>query len=246
MASVPLYHTFKNPNELCFALALDIQKFLDEKSDEGTRCSLALSGGNTPKLLFEQLGSLTFREAINWNNADLFWVDEKLVPNSHPESNFGSAQNLFLTYIQINKRNIHKIRGESEPETEVKRYSDEICRVLQCTDGVLPKFDWVLLGVGQDGHIASIYKDMRFEYVEKNICGVISVPNQKAKIITLTMDTILNASRITFLVTGSDKAEIVDAIMNSKKGTENLPASIICKNAPFVEWMIDERAAALL
>ncbi len=240
------YHTFKNPNELCFALALDIQKFCEEKADEGAECSLVLSGGNTPKLLFEQLGSSTFREAINWKSAHLFWVDEKLVPTSHPESNFGTAQNLFLNYIPIDKKNVHKIRGEGDASAEVNRYSDEISRVLKCSNGTLPVFDWIFLGVGQDGHIASIYKGMEFEYVKDNICGVIKAPGQKSKIITLTLDTILNASRISFIVTGADKAEIVDAVLNNKKSAENMPASIISRNAASVEWLLDERAATLL
>lgn len=246
MSSGALYHTFKNPNELCFALALDIQNYLDEKADEGSFCTLALSGGNTPKLLFEQLGSSTFREAINWNAAHLFWVDEKMVPYSHPESNFGNAQNLFLNYIPINKKHIHKIRGEGEPEAEVNRYSDEIKKFTKCEDGSLPVIDWILLGVGVDGHAASIYKGVEFEYVKDNICGVIKTPVQKAKIVTLTLDTIVNASRISFIVTGSEKAEIVDMVLNNKKGSENLPAALINNRAKSVEWLIDERAARLL
>lgn len=246
MSSGSLYSTFKNPNELCFALALDIQKYLDEKNDEGSSGTIALSGGNTPKLLFEQLGSSTFREAINWNSAHLFWVDEKMVPVSHPDSNFGNAQNLFLNYIPINRKNIHKIRGEGEPIPEANRYAEEIKKITHCPEGALPSFDWILLGVGMDGHVASIYPGVEFEYAKENICGVIRTPSQKSKIITLTLDTILNASRISFIVTGADKAEIVDMILSNKKASENMPAAVISRNAASVEWLLDERAAGLL
>jgi len=113
---------------------------------------ISLSGGSTPKLLFKTLAQAPYADAINWKNLHFWWGDDRMVSPTDPESNYGEVQKLLFDHINIPAENIHRIRGENEPHLELKRFQEEVSAVI--SDGV---FDWIILGMGADGHTASLF-----------------------------------------------------------------------------------------
>ncbi len=112
---------------------------------------ISLSGGSTPKLLFKTLAKAPYAEQINWKNLHFWWGDDRMVPPTDSESNYGEVQKLLFNHIQIPTENIHRIRGENEPHFELKRFEEELSAVIP--NGI---FDWIILGMGTDGHTASL------------------------------------------------------------------------------------------
>ncbi len=158
-----------SPSELAEKFAYEMTRMITESVKNSATFTVALSGGSTPELLFTVLGG-NYAESVDWKYVHFFWGDERCVPPGNPESNFGMAQKEFLGRIDIPSINIHRIRGEDDPENEAVRYSDEILMFAANRDG-LPLFDLILLGLGEDGHTASIFPGhsdflIRIKYVK--------------------------------------------------------------------------------
>jgi 6-phosphogluconolactonase len=206
--------------------------------------SIAISGGQTPELFFKHLaaGKGITGELPDWNKIHLFWVDERCVPPDHPDSNFGFTAKHLLEKITIPHGNIHRIKGENDPSIEAGRYSDEIHRYTTLGDGI-PVFDWIFLGIGSDGHTASIFPDRLDLMNSVNTCEAVKHPSSGQDRITLTGRTIINANRITFMVTGKSKSKVIRQILEGEPGTEKLPAGLITKFAVNSEFYLDEEAA---
>ncbi len=234
---------FKNADELAQALAEDFQEAVNQADEENRKLNIALSGGRTPALFFQKLASSFHREKINWRQVNLFWSDERCVPPHHPDSNYGMTQKNLLDHIAIPAENIHRIFGENDPGDEAKRYAAEIEQWLPLTQTGWPEFDWILLGLGADGHTASIFPGSDVVADRTNICAVAVHPETGQKRITLTLPTINHAKRISFLVTGDNKAQMVAKVLS---GDEHLPASFVQPNQGILEWRLDEQAGKLL
>ena len=203
---------------------------------------IALSGGNTPKIIFEVL-SANYREKINWDILHLFWSDERCVPPDDDESNFGMTKKYLFDHIEIPGGNIHRIKGENDPELEVKRYSREIEGKVSVVNG-LPKFDLVMLGIGEDGHTASIFPDQMHLLDSDKICDVTIHPSTGQKRVTMTGKTINNADKVIFLVTGESKAIILKKIIEDKK--KIYPAEFINPLSGYLNYYIDKEASKFL
>ena len=128
-----------------------------ETVEAAGRMTVALSGGSTPKHLYSLLASPDYRNQIPWNNVQLFWGDERCVPPDHPGSNFRMAQEALLSRIQIPAENIHRMHGEQEPQDAAAEYEKELQIFFGLKSGALPRFDLILLGIGEDGHTASLF-----------------------------------------------------------------------------------------
>jgi len=148
-------HIFKCPEELANQFADLMMSWVEKHS--GNSFNLAISGGKTPDLLFSMLAS-KYENSTRWQKIHFWWVDERMVPPTNPESNFGVVQKLLFSKISIPEENIHRIKGENAPETETHSYSVQIQEKLPQQDG-WPVFDLILLGMGDDGHTASIFPD---------------------------------------------------------------------------------------
>jgi len=224
------------------------EKFAEElvnvATDAGKTSCIALSGGSTPELLYSILGS-HYSNSVDWANVHFFWGDERCVPPDDPESNFGMTQRTLLKRIVIPDSNIHRILGENEPAGEAARYSREIEDFTVGRDG-LPVFDLVILGLGEDGHTASIFPSNSELLDSESICEVASHPVTFQNRITLTGRVINNAERVAFLVTGSKKAGIVKKILNNSISGNNFPASRIVPTKGELSWYLDREAASLL
>lgn len=215
------------------------------KKQHGQLLNVAVSGGSTPKYLFGLLAGEDFRNSIPWENVRLFWVDERCVEPTHPESNFGMTYDALLQYAFIPGENIFRMKGEDIPQNEKVRYAGILRKELPAKNG-FPVFDLILLGMGDDGHTASIFPDNLALFESDNTVGVAVHPATGQKRITLTGKTINQAESIVFLVTGVSKATIIAEIINKKAGYQQYPASHIEGIKNPVCFYLDKESAGLL
>lgn len=206
--------------------------------------SIALSGGKTPGILFSILGD-HFSAAADWRLVHFFWVDERCVPPGDHDSNYGMAKAAIFDKISIPDSNIHRIRGEEDPNTEVLRYARELNKIAGKKNG-LPVFDITILGMGEDGHVASIFPGNEFLFFSDELCSVAEHPSSGQKRITLSGKLINNSRDIYFMVTGKNKATIVNEILGEESTVKRYPSSLVAGNAGKTYWYIDMEAAALL
>lgn len=230
--------------ELADEFAEELIGMINESAHKNKPLSVALSGGSTPGLLFSLLGE-NFSKSATWKYVHFFWCDERCVPPSSQESNYGMVWRKFLEKTDIPSGNIHRIKGEDDPEKESVRYSEEILSNTRKRDG-LPVFDLILLGLGDDGHTASIFRrNMELLYSDK-ICEIAVHPVTLQKRITITGRVINNSDCVVFLVTGWKKAEIVQKIIDKSPLASNYPASYIVPLYGKLRWLIDDEAGGLL
>jgi 6-phosphogluconolactonase len=233
----------QNKSELAGDLAAEIAGMVIKGELAGKPVTIALSGGSTPKLLFKILAE-QYKTQVPWEFAHFFWGDERCVPPHDPESNFGVASSVFLEKINIPAENIHRMKGEEDPESEARRYSDEIVKFTRKRNG-LPVFDLVILGLGDDGHTASIFPGQNELLTSEKICEVAVHPVSGQKRISLTGRVINNADTIVFFVSGSNKAAVVADIIE-KPGVTDYPAASIEPVSGRLEWYLDLDAASML
>ncbi|MDO9949578.1 6-phosphogluconolactonase [Glaesserella parasuis] len=201
---------------------------------------ISLSGGSTPKLLFKTLAQEPYKSQIQWQNLHFWWGDDRMVPPQDPESNYGEVQKLLFDHIEIPAENIHRIRGEEPVEQELAIFSQELTACIPNGE-----FDWIILGMGIDGHTASLFPHQT-DFNDPNLAIIAKHPETGQIRISKTAKLIEQAKRITYLVTGASKAEILKEIQTTP--AENLPypaAKIKAKNG-VTEWYLDSDAARLL
>ena len=235
---------FSSANEVAERFAEEFKRMITNSLRDNKTFTVALSGGSTPELLFSVLGD-KYSKSIPWEYVHFFWGDERCVPPDDPESNYGMAFRKLFEKIEIPTSNIHRIAGEMDPKKEASRYSDEICAFIRTRDG-LPEFDLILLGLGDDGHTASIFPENMELLNSLKICVVSSHPVTKQKRITITGRVINNADYVIFLVTGKKKATIVEKIINKDNYTLSFPAGNIVPVYGSLSWCLDEDAGSLL
>ena len=240
----PKINIYDSLEEVVEAFSKMIEDIAEKASDNKNNFSIALSGGNTALLLFDYLVDNN-KENVNWKKISLYWGDERCVPPDHPESNYGAAYQHLIKYIKIPEENIHRIRGENDPVKEAIRYSQEIKENLKGQSN-LPQFDLIILGMGEDGHTASIFPDQMELLHSDNICGVAIHPQSKQKRVTLTGGVINNASHISFLVTGKSKAAIAAEVLKGNSDNKKYPAAQIKPVNGILEWYLDKEASMLL
>lgn len=240
MATTTEVKIYDNQKDVCKALAKEIYKLTLNSSQP--RFDILLSGGQTPAKLFKRIAK-KYSGTIDWERIHFWWGDERCVSPDNENSNFKMVNDLLISKISIPQGNIHRIKGENEAENEVKRYTKEIEKNLNYR-GENPVFDIVILGLGEDGHTASIFPDQIELFEEERICVVTQHPITGQKRITLTGRVLNNSSRIFFLVTGANKAQRISEIMNDDEAAKLLPAYYISPNVGSLIWFIDKDAAS--
>lgn len=223
--------------------AADFASFLKEKLEATDILHVALSGGSTPKLLFDYMAS--HLHDFPWERLHLYWGDERCVPPNDAESNFRMTDEHLLSKVPIPQENIHRIKGENDPEHEAVRYAQLLENTLP-KENQLPVFDIIMLGMGEDGHTASIFPHESHLLTVEKVCAVGTHPESGQKRVTLSGPTIKNATCICFLVTGKGKQEKLSAIYHESKEAEHYPAFHIAQGHPNVLWFVDNAAAALI
>ncbi len=234
---------FETPDKLAQKLS---EELFDAVAQKPGDYFIAISGGSTPNILFRYLANAPFKEKIAWNKIHFFWCDERCVPPGDSQSNYGTANHYLFSLVPVPGENIHRIHGEVEPRTEVIRYSNEIEHTLQFDNNDLPQFDRVLLGMGEDGHTASLFPGKNFLFLYSNIAGIAQHPQSGQKRISLTKEVLCNAMRITFMVTGREKAKVLSEIIKELPSSKSYPAAEIKPSYGEMDWMVDKEAAFYL
>jgi len=222
------------------------QRFTDlarEAVDSRGRFSVALSGGSTPSALYGLLTEERYRAQIPWAQVHLFWGDERCVPPDHPDSNYRLANETLISHVPIPSANVYRVRGELEPELAARAY-EKTLQEFFC--GPRTRFDLVLLGLGEDGHIASLLPGSGALRERERLAVAIAARYQDRPVhrVTLTLPALNTARQVLFLVTGSAKAGIVQVVLEGPEG--RLPAQQIRPTAGQTIWMLDREAASQL
>lgn len=206
--------------------------------------SLVLSGGNTPRPVYQALANLGVKgKRLDWENTFIFWGDERCVPPDHPVSNYRMAREALLDQIPIPENNIFRIKGESPPDKAASDYQKDIDDFFKDRQ---KHFDLVLLGIGEDGHTASLFPQS--SALEENHSWV--SPNYIASNnvwrVTLTYPAILSARKILFLISGNKKAEIVQQIIQDPINSSRYPAAKVASTHQDVTWVLEQTAGVKL
>jgi 6-phosphogluconolactonase len=215
-----------------------------EAISRGGKFAAVLSGGSTPQRMYTLLGKQGYASQIDWPKVHIFWGDERCVPAEHPDSNFAMTRQALLDRVGIPAENIHRIEGELEPALAAIRYEAE----LKATFGSqsFPRFDLILLGLGEDGHTASLFPGSpALNEHERWVVNVehITPPPPLVRRITLTLPVLNAAAQVIFLVSGSSKAERLRQVLSDSREPNPLPAQLIIPANGNLLWLVDREAA---
>jgi 6-phosphogluconolactonase len=231
-------HVFEDKIELARYFG---QLLAELTRDEGAKY-VALSGGTTPQVIFDLLAD-EYQEAIGWKKLRLFWVDERCVPPTDSESNYRMTYEHLISKIGIPSENIFRVKGELSPEEARIEYVYAIKAEVPHKNG-WPVFDLTVLGMGDDGHTASIFPHQIDLWKSPEICAIGNHPVTGQARITLTGKAINNSRKIVFLVTGENKAEKIEQIISYDRNSSKYPAKMVDRSKTI--WLLDEAAASLL
>lgn len=225
------------------------QVFLESVADAVSargQATVALSGGSTPKKFFSYLAEPYYRERIPWTKVHFFWGDERCVPPDHADSNYKMAMDALLKKVQVPSVNIHRMPGEMEDPREAAKSYDRSMRLFFKTDRSVPKFDLVLLGLGEDGHTASLFpKTVALTEREKLVVGH-HVESVHANRLTVTFPVINSARRVVFLCAGDSKSAIIKEIFRTDLAVDRFPAQRVNPVEGELIWILDSQSAARL
>nr|CRH05102.1 6-phosphogluconolactonase [Candidatus Magnetococcus massalia] len=216
-----------DPQAAAMAMAAELLSVLNQHG-EARPFRLALSGGSTPKMLYSLLGQSPLREQLPWHKLEIFWVDERCVAPNDPQSNHGMFMQAMGEKLPLESARYHRMQGEAEPEQEALRYGQLLPQQL----------DWIWLGLGGDGHTASLFPGYQ-PVADEPLCLATRNPHSGQNRMTLSETAIVQALRVTFLVTGAEKAPVLTSVIQD--ATCNLPAARIAQQRP-VDWVLDEPA----
>lgn len=206
--------------------------------------SVAISGGSTPGVLYMLLGSDQYKDKIDWKHTHIFWSDERCVPPEHRDSNFRLAFEEFLSKVPVPDKNVHRIRGEKGPEQGAQEYEDELRKHFG-TEG-LPVFDLVLLGLGEEGHTASLFPGSMAIYETKQLVVPVYRDKPDHNRVSLSLPVLNHALHVVFLVAGILKSRAIANILMKEQNRDRYPVEPIQSVGRNVTWLLDKEAAALL
>lgn len=203
----------------------------------------ALSGGHTPIGLYEELAGA--RDSLDWEKIHIFLVDERFVPPTDSRSNFAMIKATLLDKVPIPGANVHPVPVEgADPELCARRYEDDLCAFFETPTGSVPRFDLIMLGLGEDGHTASLFPGTDALGEKTRLVRAIPPEGERTARITLTLPVINKARNVIFLVTGAGKSEIMRRLI--EEGDESLPAAKVAPESGEALFLCDKDAAALL
>ena len=208
---------------------------------------VATSGGNTPKRFFELLGEAPQASSLPWDKIQLFWVDERYVRPDSQWSNYKLAVDTFLTRVAIPDANVHRIPTEHEDFKVAANYYEQTIReVFGLEAGQVPEFDLILLGMGSDGHTASLFPNSYAAFDTEHLACVVYVLDEKLNRITLTHRVLHAASHLVVLVCGREKEGILKTVLTSEPDEVRYPIHILWPVLDRVTWLVDSAAAKSL
>jgi 6-phosphogluconolactonase len=220
----------------------------EEAIQSNGRFLIALSGGSTPKTLYATLAAPEWKGRFNWSRTFFLFGDERCVPPDHPESNFGMAHPALFQPLGIHPDHIYRMKGEAQdPETAAHEYEDVLRRLTHCAATELPRIDLILLGLGEDGHTASLFPGTAALQERARAVTIGQAPTGTTSRLTMTLAVLNRAAVVLFLVSGSGKGPIVRAILEPQSAADRaFPAAMVAPESGRLIWMLDRSAAAKL
>jgi 6-phosphogluconolactonase len=244
MARPPNVFVFDTPEQLAVAAVERFVEYARLSADRLEHFSVVLAGGNTPRRVYELLATDPFRQSVQWSRIDLFFGDERCVPPTHHDSNYRMAFEALISKVPIPPANVHRIAGENNPSDSAQLYETELRTFFSASDW--PQFDLVLLGMGEDGHTASLFPGSDVLREKSRWVVATKSNNYEHDRVTLTVPVFNHAARVVFLVSGAGKAQRLAQVLQPQSELEPLPAQLIHPNAGSLEWLIDSAAASYL
>ncbi len=236
-----------NPARLAEAAAELFTNVGREAVSQRGRFTIALAGGNTPRRAYEALAREPWRSEVDWSRTYLFWGDERCVPPDHPDSNYRMVAEALLSRVPIPEGHVFRIPAElPDPAQAAQRYEETLRSFFGVSPNQPPRFDLVLLGLGEDGHTASLFPGTTAILEKERMVVAVWVAKLHTHRITLTLP-VLNAARtVAFLVSGASKAEILRKVLSVAPAAGELPARLIQPRDGTLFWLVDEEAASRL
>jgi 6-phosphogluconolactonase len=239
--------TLPSKEELGQAVASLVARLSAQAINDRARFTVALSGGSLPKIVCPSLVSEPWRSQIDWSAWHVFWADERCVPLDHPDSNFRLARQYLFNQVEIPVAQIYPIDDSFEPDITAKAYEAVLKQLFRPAPGRPPRFDIILLGMGEDGHTASLFPGHPLiDETSRWVAPVFDSPKPPPERITLTLPVINQARHVVFVTAGSSKANILARVLASDDLAESLPAQLVRPTEGELFWFVDEAAAAEL
>ena len=235
--------TVPDAQTLARAAAEHIVECAQEAIADHGHVAVTLAGGSTPRLAYETLATVEFAPRVHWEKVHVFWGDERCVAPNHDDSNYRMAFSVLLRHSPIPVKQIHRMEGELDPKEAAQAYEDQLRSFF---GSKVPRFDLVLLGLGEDGHTASLFPGSKALEEKKHWVAANYVRRLSAWRLTLTAPLINQAANVAFLVSGENKAEVLRRVLAGRYTPEEIPAQMIRPERGQLRWLVDAAAAALL
>lgn len=231
------------------ALAAQAAEFFTARAEEAVAARgvarIAISGGSTPKAAFHLLAdpARPWRARMPWQRLELFWVDERCVPPGDADSNFRMTREALLDHVPMAPAQIHRMEGELDPEEAADRYESLLRNHFRLEGAELPRFDLVALGMGPDGHTASLFPHTGAIHEMMRVVAANHVPQKETWRLTLTWPVINQARTVFFLICGADKAHVLHEVLLGSRDPERLPSQLIAPASGILTLLLDRGAA---
>lgn len=235
-----IIQTHASPDELAQAAAEHFATLAQEAILDHGNFSVALAGGSTPRATYEILSTIEYAQKINWEQVHIFWGDERLVPPEHQDSNYRMAHEAMLKFVPIPPENIHRVYGELEPHDAARTYAETIRDYFNPRSA---SFDLILLGMGDDGHTASIFPDTEVVFEDSLLVLAHYIDKLASWRVTFTPRLINAAQNVTFLVSGERKARRLRQVLVGPHQPEVLPSQVVRPSNGKLRWLVDQAAA---
>jgi 6-phosphogluconolactonase len=242
------YHVEPDAEALACMAAGFITSAIEAAVSRQGYARIAISGGSTPKATYGLLADAAqpWRSRVPYDKLDLYWTDERAVSPEHADSNYRMAYEAWLAHVPLNPRRIHRIKGELEPQTAADRYQSELLESFGINQEEIPHFDLVALGMGADGHTASLFPFTDVLHERDRLVMANYVPQKTTWRITLTAQIINKASSVFFLIAGADKARVLKDVVTGPPDFERLPSQLIQPAGGILTLLLDRAAAEYL
>ncbi len=242
------YYVEPDPAALARRAAQYFCEMVEEAVEAQGQARIAISGGSTPKAAFQLLSDphQPWRSHMPWDRLQLYWVDERTVPPDHSDSNYHMTRETLLRHVPVHPGQVHRMEGELDPEVAAARYESELRNSFRLEGAESPRFDLVALGMGDDGHTASLFPYTSALHEMARLVTANQVPQKETWRLTLTWPVINHARSVFFLIAGEDKAERVREVFLGPRDPERLPSQLIWPSSGILKLFLDKAAAALL
>jgi 6-phosphogluconolactonase len=242
------YFVEDDPAALARRTAQYLSEMVSEAVADQNHARIAVSGGSTPKAAFQLLAdpNQPWRARMPWDKLDLFFVDERTVPPDNADSNYRMANEAMLSQVALPASQVHRIKGELPPEVAAAEYESELRNTFRLEGAESPRFDLISLGMGPDGHCASLFPHTRAIHEISRLVTDNEVPQLNTTRITLTWPVINHARSVFFLIAGADKADRVREVFIGPRDPERLPSQLIWPSSGILTLFLDKAAAAHL